>query len=62
MGNIKLVGFDADDTLWKCEDYYRAAQDEFERILGRYLDLGEHHQRVWLWSQGHGAVDDRNRH
>jgi hypothetical protein len=23
---IRLVGFDGDDTLWRSEDYYRAAR------------------------------------
>ncbi len=38
---IGLVGFDGDDTLWKSEDYYRAAEAEFESIVGRYIDLGD---------------------
>ncbi|WP_202843165.1 HAD family hydrolase [Luteimonas saliphila] len=38
---IEMVGFDADDTLWRSEDYFHAAQDEFERIVGRYVDLAE---------------------
>lgn len=36
---IGLVGFDGDDTLWKSEDYYRLAEQEFESILGHYVDL-----------------------
>ncbi len=36
---IGLVGFDGDDTLWKSEDYYRAAEQDFEAILGHYIDL-----------------------
>ena len=36
---IGLVGFDGDDTLWKSEDYYRLAEQEFESILGHYIDL-----------------------
>lgn len=36
---IRLVGFDGDDTLWRSEDYYRAAQAEFERIVAGYVDL-----------------------
>ncbi|MGH8055096.1 MAG: HAD family hydrolase [Stenotrophomonas sp.] len=36
---IGLVGFDGDDTLWKSEDYYRQAEQEFEAILGHYIDL-----------------------
>ncbi len=38
---IALVGFDADDTLWKSEDFYRAAQAEFERIVGAYVELAD---------------------
>ena len=37
---LKLVGFDADDTLWHSEGFFRAVHGEFERILGQYLDLG----------------------
>src|SRR5690606_6518546 len=36
---ISWVGFDGDDTLWKSEDYYRAAEVEFEDIIGQYIDL-----------------------
>lgn len=34
-----LVGFDADDTLWKSEDYYRAAEKTFQSIVGEYIDM-----------------------
>jgi putative hydrolase of the HAD superfamily len=37
---IDMVGFDADDTLWRSEDHYQAAQDAFEVILARYIDTG----------------------
>ncbi|SFW42323.1 HAD family hydrolase [Luteibacter sp. UNCMF366Tsu5.1] len=36
---IDLVGFDGDDTLWRSQEFYDAAQREFEAILGRYVDL-----------------------
>ena len=36
---ITLVGFDADDTLWRSQDYFDAAQAEFERIISAYVDL-----------------------
>jgi putative hydrolase of the HAD superfamily len=36
---IEWVGFDGDDTLWRSEDYYRAAELEFENIIGQYIDL-----------------------
>mgnify|MGYP000865299474 CR=1 FL=1 len=38
---IRLVGFDADDTLWRSQDYFDDAQLEFERIVGRYVDLAD---------------------
>jgi putative hydrolase of the HAD superfamily len=38
---ITHVAFDADDTLWRSEDYFQAAHVEFERILGAYIDLGD---------------------
>ena len=41
MGAIRWVGFDGDDTLWKSEDYYRAAERDFESILGSYVDLSD---------------------
>ena len=50
---IRLVGFDGDDTLWKSEDYYRAAQAEFERMLAAYVDLDDVYQRLY-------AVEKRN--
>jgi len=31
--NIKVIGFDADDTLWVNETYYREAEEEFAKIL-----------------------------
>jgi len=34
--NIKVIGFDADDTLWVNETYYRAAEDEFAKLLSAY--------------------------
>jgi len=50
---IRLVGFDGDDTLWRSEDYYRAAQAGFERIVGDYIALDDLHHRLY-------AVEKRN--
>jgi len=41
---IELVGFDADDTLWRSQEYFDAAQVDYEAILGNYLDI--HDARV----------------
>ena len=50
---LRLVGFDGDDTLWRSEDYYRGAQQDFERIIGAYVDLHDAHDRLY-------AVEKRN--
>ncbi|MBT8292803.1 MAG: HAD family hydrolase [Eudoraea sp.] len=34
--NIKVVGFDADDTLWVNETYFREAEEKFAELLENY--------------------------
>ncbi|MEO1486113.1 MAG: HAD family hydrolase [Bacteroidota bacterium] len=34
--NIKVVGFDADDTLWVNETYFREVEERFAELLERY--------------------------
>jgi putative hydrolase of the HAD superfamily len=34
--NIKVIGFDADDTLWVNETYFRDAELEFAKLLSGY--------------------------
>ena len=34
--DIKVIGFDADDTLWVNEPYYREAEGEFVELVSRY--------------------------
>ncbi len=51
-----MVGFDADDTLWRSEDYFHAAQDEFERIVGRHADLADAHLRERLYAVEKGNL------
>lgn len=47
--SLGLVGFDADDTLWRSQDFFDAAQLEFERIVGGYVDLQDArvHERLY---------------
>ena len=52
-GGIALVGFDADDTLWRSQDYFDDAQRQFERILTAYVDLADVGERLY-------AVEKRN--
>ncbi|QLG46477.1 HAD family hydrolase [Costertonia aggregata] len=35
-GNIKVIGFDADDTLWVNETYFREAEEHFAQLLENY--------------------------
>ena len=51
--DLRLIGFDGDDTLWRSEDYYREAQHTFERIVGGYVDLDDAYDRLY-------AVEKRN--
>ena len=50
---IGLVGFDADDTLWRSQDYFDDAQAQFERIVAGYVDLDDVAGRLY-------AVEKRN--
>ncbi len=34
--NIKVIGFDADDTLWVNETYFREAEITFSKLLSQY--------------------------
>ncbi len=52
-GGIALVGFDADDTLWRSQDYFDEAQARFEEIVAGYVDLGDLGGRLY-------AVEKRN--
>jgi putative hydrolase of the HAD superfamily len=38
---LERVGFDADDTLWRSQEYFDEAQVAFESILSRYLDIAD---------------------
>jgi putative hydrolase of the HAD superfamily len=34
--NLKVIAFDADDTLWVNEPYFRATEEQFFKLLGEY--------------------------
>ena len=34
--NVSVIGFDADDTLWVNETYFREVEDKFAKILEDY--------------------------
>ncbi len=41
MNNIKVIGFDADDTLWVNEPYFRETEKEFWQVLNNGKSLEE---------------------
>ncbi len=36
LKDIKVIGFDADDTLWENETYFRASENEFYQLLSDF--------------------------
>ncbi|MFA8343113.1 MAG: HAD family hydrolase, partial [Rhodothermaceae bacterium] len=38
MNKIKIIGFDADDTLWVNEPVYHRAEDKLKKILSNYIN------------------------
>ena len=38
LSQIKVIGFDADDTLWENEDIFLKAQNELKIMLKNYVD------------------------
>ncbi len=38
LNTIKIIGFDADDTLWVNEPYYRESEEKFCKLLSGYSD------------------------
>ena len=45
--NIKVIGFDADDTLWVNETYFREAEKAFGRLLSDYETLNKIDQELF---------------
>ena len=45
--NIKVIGFDADDTLWVNETYFREAEEEVGRLLSHYETPNKTDQEVF---------------
>ena len=40
MATYDVIGFDADDTLWQCEDDFRYATHLFVELLGPFSSGG----------------------
>ncbi|MGG8496535.1 HAD family hydrolase [Tenacibaculum sp. TC6] len=44
---IKVIAFDADDTLWVNETYFREAENEFASLLSNYETENKIHQELF---------------
>lgn len=38
LNQIKVIGFDADDTLWENENFFRESEEKFEALLKPYTN------------------------
>ncbi len=47
MDNIKVIAFDADDTLWVNEPYFREAENQFAKLLSIYETENKIHQELY---------------
>ncbi|RSK38542.1 HAD family hydrolase [Mangrovimonas spongiae] len=45
--NIKVIGFDADDTLWVNETYFRDAEMQFAQMLSSYETINKIDQELF---------------
>lgn len=45
--NIKVVAFDADDTLWVNETYFREAEHKFAKLLSKYETVNKIDQELF---------------
>ncbi|MFC4269065.1 HAD family hydrolase [Polaribacter marinivivus] len=46
--NIKVIAFDADDTLWVNETYFRDAELEFAKLLAKYETANKIDQELFI--------------
>ena len=53
---INVIGFDADDTLWVNETYFRDTEDKFANLLEK--DRNQEFRFIWLWYKRVYAFND----
>jgi putative hydrolase of the HAD superfamily len=46
MANLTTIGFDADDTLWQNEQFFRMTEARFAELLGEFADAEHLGQRL----------------
>ncbi len=47
MGSYKVIAFDADDTLWVNEPYFREAEQKFAALLAAYETESKIHEKLY---------------
>ncbi len=47
FSQIKVIGFDADDTLWVNETFFREAEDQFAKLLSPYETINKVEQELF---------------
>jgi putative hydrolase of the HAD superfamily len=45
-GKLNIIGFDADDTLWHNERFFRLTQDHFTSLLADFAEAEHLHERL----------------
>lgn len=53
---IKVIAFDADDTLWENENFFREAEQEFYKLLKDYADVDFLEQKLFQTEIGHIGI------
>jgi len=56
LTEIKVIGFDADDTLWDNEPFYRQTEHEFCMLLKDYMDEESLNQELYRTEIGNLAL------
>ena len=64
---LDIITFDADDTLWENELFFRENEHRFCELIKEYADqdqilesLLKNTSYIWLWDQGICSQYDRN--
>ena len=53
---IKVIAFDADDTLWENENFFREAEQEFYKLLKDYADVDFLEQKLFQTEIRHISI------
>ncbi len=47
MSSLTAIGFDADDTLWQNEHFYRMTEERFTALLAEYAEPSTSRPGCW---------------